>query len=482
MPVGVIIGPAADLSTLARYIEKEKTSADRRPTFTTVHDPEATEVRAADLSLDKFLDTATLDAAKTLFHTSTGRSSQVAPLLPPEDPHIVLLTGANGYLGRFLALEWLHRLDETGGTLIVVIRGTDTAAARARLEAAFDSGDPHLLDEFRTLADKHLEVVPGDLGEPHLGVDEATWHRLADRVDLIVHSGALVNHVLPYRQMFGPNVVGTAEIIRLAITTRIKPVTYLSTVSVSMTVDPTTFHEDGDIRIISPVRALDGGYASGYGNSKWAGEVLLREAHDLCGLPVAVFRSDEILAHSILIGQLNVPDAFTRLIFSLLKTGIAPNSFYETDTDGRRQRAHYPGLPADFVAESITTLGRRTTTGFTSFDVMNPHDDGISLDVFVDWLIDAGQPIVRIDSYPDWFSRFETALKSLPDGPRQQSALPLLGVYRVPQPPLLGATAPTAVYQAAVQAAGIGTDGQIPHLTASLIEKYVSDLHGLELL
>ena len=305
---------------------------------------------------------------------------------------------------------------------------------------------------------------------------------LAQRVDLIVHPAALVNHVLPYRQMFGPNVVGTAEVIRLAITTRIKPVTYLSTVSVSMTVDPEVFEEDGDIRTISPVRALDAGYASGYGNSKWAGEVLLREAHDLCGLPVAVFRSDMILAHRTLVGQLNVPDAFTRLVFSLLKTGIAPRSFYQTDADGNPQRAHYPGLPADFVAESIATLGGQTTTGFRSFDVMNPHDDGISLDVFVDWLTAAGHPITRIDSYPDWFGRFETALKALPDAQRQQSVLPLLDVYRVPQPPLLGATAPTEVYQAAVRAAEIGADHDIPHLTPALIEKYVSDLEELGVL
>lgn len=36
-------------------------------------------------------------------------------------------------------------------------------------------------------------------------------------------------------------------------------------------------------------------YANGYSNSKWAGEVLLREANDLCGLPVSVFRCDMIL-------------------------------------------------------------------------------------------------------------------------------------------------------------------------------------------
>ena len=482
VPVGVIIGPAAGLSDLALYVETEKAAGAKRPTFATVHGSDAQEVRASDLTLDKFIDTATLDAAKKLPRNTTAHSRGASLLPSGGDPQTVLLTGANGYLGRFLALEWLQRLSQTGGKLIAVIRGADADAARARLESVFDSGDPQLLAQFRALAAEHLEVIPGDIGEPNLGLDDATWRQLAQRVDLIVHPAALVNHVLPYRQMFGPNVVGTAEVIRLAITTRIKPVTYLSTVSVSMTVDPEVFEEDGDIRTISPVRALDAGYASGYGNSKWAGEVLLREAHDLCGLPVAVFRSDMILAHRTLVGQLNVPDAFTRLVFSLLKTGIAPRSFYQTDADGNPQRAHYPGLPADFVAESIATLGGQATTGFRSFDVMNPHDDGISLDVFVDWLTAAGHAITRIDSYRDWFGRFETALKALPDAQRQESVLPLLDVYRVPQQPLLGATAPTEVYQAAVRAAEIGADHDIPHLTPALIEKYVSDLEELGIL
>jgi hypothetical protein len=30
---------------------------------------------------------------------------------------------------------------------------------------------------------------------------------------------------------------------------------------------------------------IDDRSANGYANSKWAGEVLLRETHDLCGLP-----------------------------------------------------------------------------------------------------------------------------------------------------------------------------------------------------
>jgi fatty acid CoA ligase FadD9 len=473
--VGQIIGPTSDLRQLAEYIESEHKSGSKRPTFSTVHGREATEVRAADLTLDKFIDSKTLTDAPSLPRV-TGT------------PQTVLLTGANGYLGRFLCLNWLERLSETGGQLLCVVRGADADAARRRLEEVFDSGDTQLLERFRILAADHLEIVVGDIGEPNLGLGQASWDGLAQRVDLIVHPAALVNHVLPYDQLFGPNVVGTAELIRLAITGRIKGINYLSTVAVAMSMDPAEFEEDGDIRTVSPVRSVDDGYANGYANSKWGGEVLLREAHDLCGLPVAVFRSDLILAHTTYAGQLNKPDAFTRLLLSLLVTGIAPWSFYETDTPGERARAHYDGLPADFVAESVTTLGAQTATaaggvaGYRSFDVMNPHDDGISLDVFVDWLIEAGHDIRRIDDHAEWLARFDTALRALPDKQRQQSVLPLLNAYQKPEKPLRGAPAPTDVFRAAVREAKIGADKDIPHLSSSLIDKYVSDLRLLGLL
>jgi fatty acid CoA ligase FadD9 len=469
VPVGVIIGPATNLAQLAEYIKAERGGGSERPTFATVHRQGATQVRASDLTLDKFIDANTLADANTL-PRSTG------------EPHTVLLTGANGYLGRFLCLEWLERLSLTGGKLICIVRGADAATARTRLERVFDSGDPELMRRYHELAAGHLEVLSGDIGDPNLGLEEAAFHRLAARVDLIVHPAALVNHVLPYDQLFGPNVVGTAELIRLAITTRIKPITYLSTVAVALTVAAGEFQEDGDIRSVSPVRAIEQTYASGYANSKWAGEVLLREAHDLCGLPVAVFRSDMILAHSRYVGQLNVPDAFTRLIFSLLATGIAPQSFYETDAAGNRSRAHYDGLPADFVAESIATLGEQATDGFRSFDVMNPYDDGVSLDTFVDWLNNAGHHIQHVDDYQDWLARFETALRALPDKQRPQTVLPLLGAYQRPEKPLRGAPAPTEVFHAAVRAANVGADKDIPHISAPLIDKYVTDLQHLGLL
>ncbi|WP_036503986.1 carboxylic acid reductase [Nocardia aobensis] len=466
VPVGTIVHPANTLRRLAEYIDDERHEGGRRPTLATVHGP-GTRVRAADLTLDAFIDHETLTAAKSL-----------PPASSP--PRTVLLTGANGYLGRFLCLEWLDRLDACDGTLICVIRGRDAEAARARLDEAFDSGDPVLLQRYRELAQRRLTVLPGDIAEPNFGLDDDRWRELTETVDLVVHSAALVNHVLPYDQLFGPNVVGTAEVVRLAITARRKPVTYLSTVAVASQVDH--FTEDGDIRGTSPERVIDGGYANGYGNSKWAGEVLLREAHDLCGLPVAVFRSDMILAHSEFAGQFNLPDMFTRLLLSVLATGLAPESFYRPAADGSRARAHYDGLPADFTAAAITALGPGADGGFETFDVLNPHDDGIGLDTFVDWLVDDGHRITRITDYADWLGRFETALRALPERQRRHSVLPLLHAFRRPAPAIAGSALPAERFRAAVRAAGTGPDGDIPHLSRELIGKYVRDLTAAGLL
>ncbi|GCD40610.1 carboxylic acid reductase [Streptomyces paromomycinus] len=470
VPVDVLINPVNTLRQVADRIENAL-AGDRRPTADSVHGPGATRLLAGDLTLKAFLDTGTMGTL-----AKTGR-----PAGPLPEARTVLLTGANGYLGRFLCLEWLERVAERGGTLVCVVRGSTDEAARARLDAAFDSGDPELLRHYRDLAAGHLEVVAGDIGEADLGLGKETWQRLADSVDLIVHPAALVNHVLPYDQQFGPNVLGTAELIRLALTSRVKQFTYLSTVAVVLGSEAAA-DETADIRTACGVRDLDGGYADGYAASKWAGEVLLREAHDAYGLPVAVFRSNMILAHRRYRGQLNIPDVFTRLLLSLLATGIAPGSFYSRGVSIDTGSGHYDGLPVDFTARAIAALGDGTREGYRTFNVVNPHEDGISLDTFVDWLTAAGHPLTRIHDYDAWLDRFETAMRGLPDRQRQHSLLPLLHAFTKPEEPLPGSALPAQRFRAAVRAASLAGEADIPHLSQDLITKYVADLRAQHLL
>src|SRR6202012_5369601 len=233
VPVGVMVDPTGDLLAVAKHIERHRDSDVLQPTFASVHGAHSTKVRADDLTLEKFIPADLLMAAAALPR-------------PSGEVRTVLLTGATGFLGRFLGLEWLQRLADSGGTLICLARGADAGQARARIEAALAS-DTELLKRFRTLADGHLEVLDGDIGEPGLGLDGSTWQRLADTVDLVVHPAAHVNNLLPYRQLFGPNVVGTAEVIRLAITTKLKAVHYISTMGV-MAVGDHIVYEETDIR------------------------------------------------------------------------------------------------------------------------------------------------------------------------------------------------------------------------------------------
>ncbi|WP_420114396.1 SDR family oxidoreductase, partial [Pseudactinotalea sp.] len=305
-------------------------------------------------------------------------------------------------------------------------------------------------------------------------------------VDLIVDAAALVNHVLPYSQLFGPNALGTAELIQVAVTTKLKPIVYVSTIGVGQGIAPGDFNEHNDIRRISPTRVISDAYANGYSTSKWAGEVLLREAHDVCRVPVSVFRCDMILADLSYAGQLNVPDMFTRMMLSLVASGVAPKSFYELDADGNRQRSHYGGLPVEFVAEAISTLGLQVATAsdpaFDTYHVVNTHDDGIGLDEYVDWLVTEGYPIGRVDDYAEWLTRLTIKLRALPERQRNASLLPLLHNYERPTPPMTGAEASTSRFRTAVQDAAIGPDHDIPHVTRGVITKYVTDLELLALL
>ncbi|MGE5722355.1 MAG: thioester reductase domain-containing protein, partial [Sphingomonadales bacterium] len=461
--VGMIMHPAGSFAQLAEDIARQLAGSGKGVTALDVHGPDPATIRAADLRLEKFIEPAVLERAASIAPVRVG------------DPKCILLTGANGFLGRFLALEWLKRLAPNDGKLICIARGADNASARGRLLQAFKGGNNEMARDIERLGEGRMEVLAGDLAKPRLGLSEADWSSLADEVDLIVHPAALVNHVLPYAQLFRPNVAGTAALIELALTECAKRIVHVSTVAAAFHGDRVA-SEDADIREAIPEWRASTGYADGYGASKWAAEVLLREANDRFGIPVCVFRSGMILAPTGYSGHLNLPDIFTRQILSLAVTRLAPDSFYVGEG-----RAHYDGLPVDFIAADIAAIGSVRRSGFHMFHVLNPHDDGISLDSFVGWLEEFGYSMTRAP-FAAWLERFEAALRALPDDIRQASMLPLLDAVARQQPSVGGPTLPCPRFVEATAEAGVTGDDKVPHLGPELIARYVADLKAEGLL
>lgn len=463
IPADAILSPIGNPKAWAEAITAAlNPEGSRSPSFADIHGKGAKKISKEDLTLENFL------GQNVLMNAATESAGFVKT---------VLLTGANGFLSRFLTLEYLEKLAVRDGKLICLVWARDNDDAQKQLDAVFAGADPAMESLYRELAAKHLEVLAGDISKPLCGMTQEVFDQLAERVDRIVHAAALVNHALAYEHFFGSNVVGTAEMIRLAISRRKKPIDFFSTVAVRqfLKFEKGQMFDTEDSQILNSI-ALGPGYAAGYGASKWAGEHLLRDAHRRFGLPINIFRPDMMLAHQKYRGQINRTDMYARLLFSLIVTGIAPESFYLPAKDGKSGKAHYDGVPVDAVAAIVAGVLDQTAGEVRVFNVRNYHDnDGVSLDSFVDWIKSAGYSIERVSDYKDWVTRFVQKLENLPDDQRQQSYLNIMDSVRHPRPPYMPVQ-DSSKFQELVHGLPIG---DVPHLSEKYVHKCLDDLRYL---
>ena len=136
------------------------------------------------------------------------------------EPEAVFVTGSTGFVGAFL----LHELLRANIIAYCLVRADDAEKAMARqveILQKYDLWKP----EYAAL----LNPVVGDLTQPLFGLSEHEFDQLANQVDAICHSGALVDWMLPLDNYLAPNVVGTHEVLRLASRGRGKAVHVVST-------------------------------------------------------------------------------------------------------------------------------------------------------------------------------------------------------------------------------------------------------------
>lgn len=451
LPVGLILSPSASIDELARYLERTERAGADAATADTLHGAGSAVLRASDVTLAGFVPAAELTPA-------AGRAARRRS----RAPRTVMLTGASGFLGRFVLLELLER-PELASRVVGLVRAKDDAAARARVAASFAT-DPELVLRFESLARRGaLEIIAGDLMLPELGLPRAAYERLAAASDTVIHAGALVNHALGYDELFEPNVRGTAEIARLALRGAPKSVAFVSTVGLAEgRAEPVSEHESAGA--LWPERArFGGGPGYGYTSTKWASELLLAELDRRGGAGVQLLRATNLMAHPRYRGQVNAEDFLSRLLGGLALAGVAPASFY---AEGAGARA-FDGVPVDAAARAVVEAALGEPERTATYHLAGAPDGDVSLDTIVDCLSER-VPLERVADYAAWYRSFTQRLAALDADHRRRS--PLSIVERWEEPRLGGARLEH------------GRAFELPALTRSFIHKSLDDLGALGVL
>lgn len=206
-------------------------------------------------------------------------------------PRACLLTGVTGFIGPVMLASLLTQFPSH--TFLCLVRGaddggTDLTALQRRthsaLELAARHGVPGCSDALKVLSsgDDRVVFLPGDLSAPNLGVDfdsDSFGVKLllgAGVVDCVVHNGAHVSSLLPYRALKQANVEATATVANLALDLGASLVFVSSTSSIGGLVEA-----DGPVSEVytTPFAAFP--FMTGYGQTKAIAERRLYESASL---------------------------------------------------------------------------------------------------------------------------------------------------------------------------------------------------------
>jgi nonribosomal peptide synthetase DhbF len=261
----------------------------------------------------------------------------------PIKPKRIFLTGATGFVGSHLLSTLLQ---ETDAHIACHVRAADRQSAEARLRQALDK---------RKLSacwdERRIEVLTGTLGQPALGLDEKGIRIVRDECDAIHHCGASVEFLHHYAALKPANVDSLLTLLDWTANGRPKRLHYVSTLAVIDKYQPGPVSEHTDLTAWR-------GLVSGYGQSKWVGDTLARQAQAR-GMPVSIYRLSSVTGDRVN-GICNETDLIWRLVRLYAELGAIP------DLDLLLNMT-----PADDVARAIVRLAGSEASWGSVYHLMN---------------------------------------------------------------------------------------------------------------
>jgi thioester reductase-like protein len=209
----------------------------------------------------------------------------------------LFLTGATGFIGARLLRKWL---ESSSAHITVLARPQGEIGPAVRLLGMLPSLAPDIDDE---TIHRRITILDGDLQEPHLGLADDDYRRLADSATHIIHCAAAVHFGLNLEQVSQTNVHGTEEILALAGQCRnLRRFDHLSTAYVAGKRTGLILEEE-----------LDRGqnHNNTYEKSKFEAEKLVAAAMN--DLPVAILRPSIVVCDTST-GELPLTSVFYRIL------------------------------------------------------------------------------------------------------------------------------------------------------------------------
>ncbi|MHC8346654.1 non-ribosomal peptide synthetase [Pseudomonas sp. RT6P73] len=262
---------------------------------------------------------------------------QLAPHSPlPKHQKVILLTGATGFIGRFLLRSLL---DTTDARIYCLVRASQTESADQRLSQVMQHWQL-----WKETDSARISVIEGDLRQPLAGMDQKTAARLQTEVDAVYHNATSMNHLESFEMARATNADGTQTLLRFCVTGKAKQFNYISTQGIFSSRGRTGHHVIDEHSSIAEEKHL---LSEGYVASKWAGELLVQQACSR-GIPCNVFRLG-LVAADTQHGRYDEAQSFYRMLKSCILMGVA--------FDNAKK---FSFAPVDFIAQAIACLGERS--------------------------------------------------------------------------------------------------------------------------
>lgn len=236
-------------------------------------------------------------------------------------PRSHFLTGFPGFIGRRLVAKLLA--DDREARVVALV-------------------EQRMLDAARACADKidpgRIEVVAGDITDRRLGLDDATYRRLAGEASMVFHLAAIYNLAVPLEVATRVNVDGTGNVLDFcSAAASLDRLVYVSTAYVAGTRTGIVYEHE---------LVMGQGFKNHYESTKFQAEVWVRQRMDK--IPTTIIRPAIVVGDSRSgeTEKFDGPYYILRAISKAQRFGRPPLQFGRGD-------AKFNVVPVDYVVDAM---------------------------------------------------------------------------------------------------------------------------------